>query len=405
MRQCPFCGHQNQNKDFFCVHCGELLPPRLSVARIVRNFFGVALVYTSFVMFALCERHGVCVFIGIGCIIGSIALFRRSKRERQEKKLLKSRNSQRKNTPAKVNEAPRESISQAQGRTVRGASPQVRALLSAIPADVYELLYISGKDTPDSTPGSLNEPSFIDLSLPVVSERSAMWDAVDVGYYPSYRDLSPEQRGVYLSWLADISRDVPIGYVFIFYYGLERLLYTPLADKACDMIIKLRKYHRNNSFNNYSADALIMYARAKKDPASIAGMENMPDTLRVWLAVNSQGYLTADDIADTYRVWGFDNPRYITGADGLAELFRLRLTDAIVDRYGEGVLRVDSIRTSRKKDLLLANYSLPENMRHGKLPDVTQDNTLRSKIYALLCTTHEAVKVEAREIRKAARKE
>lgn len=114
MRQCPFCGHQNQNKDFFCVHCGELLPPRLSVARIVRNFFGVALVYTSFVMFALCERHGVCVFIGIGCIIGSIALFRRSKRERQEKKLLKSRNSQRKNTPAKVNEAPRESISQAQ---------------------------------------------------------------------------------------------------------------------------------------------------------------------------------------------------------------------------------------------------------------------------------------------------
>ena len=43
-------------------------------------------------------------------------------------------------------------------------------------------------------------------------------------YYPSYAGLSPEQRWVYLNWLTDVSQPVYIGYVFLYYYGLERQL-------------------------------------------------------------------------------------------------------------------------------------------------------------------------------------
>lgn len=50
-----------------------------------------------------------------------------------------------------------------------------------------------------------------------VSER-------EFGYWPSYSEITPRARRAYLSWLAGGRRDpeADIGYVFLFFYGLER---------------------------------------------------------------------------------------------------------------------------------------------------------------------------------------
>ena len=62
----------------------------------------------------------------------------------------------------------------------------------------------------------------------------------DIGYYPSYKNLKAENRYVYLNWLRDVTAPIPIGYVFIFYYGLERHLLFGKFEQAFDMIVKLR---------------------------------------------------------------------------------------------------------------------------------------------------------------------
>ena len=45
-----------------------------------------------------------------------------------------------------------------------------------------------------------------------------------LGYWPSYRDLSKKGKSAYLLWLASDRSDpkVPIGYLFIYFYGIER---------------------------------------------------------------------------------------------------------------------------------------------------------------------------------------
>jgi len=50
-------------------------------------------------------------------------------------------------------------------------------------------------------------------------------------YWPSYCEVSPRARAAYLRWLEDGRRDEStyIGYVFLFFYGLERRLLGDLG--------------------------------------------------------------------------------------------------------------------------------------------------------------------------------
>ncbi len=65
------------------------------------------------------------------------------------------------------------------------------------------------------------EPSCIDPDLAV---GGPVDDREDLGFWPSYEAITPAQRVAYLRWLSSGRRtpDVSIGYVFLFFYGLER---------------------------------------------------------------------------------------------------------------------------------------------------------------------------------------
>ena len=131
--------------------------------------------------------------------------------------------------------------------------------------------------------GGAPEPALINPRLPV--NRSNPFRAGQgMSYWPSYSDISPENRAAYLEWLADGRRspDAYIGYVFLFFYGLER---RALIDSATDpgiasempRIIReveelLAVYGHNGSFSTY-AGGLLELCRWKFDPVGSATRE------------------------------------------------------------------------------------------------------------------------------------
>lgn len=66
------------------------------------------------------------------------------------------------------------------------------------------------------------DPCLINPVLPVAAQANL--SEREFGYWPSYSQISSTARRAYLSWLAGGRRDAEadIGYVFLFFYGLER---------------------------------------------------------------------------------------------------------------------------------------------------------------------------------------
>ncbi|MEY2562830.1 MAG: hypothetical protein QOH88_1023 [Verrucomicrobiota bacterium] len=104
------------------------------------------------------------------------------------------------------------------------------------------------------------EPSAIILSLQV--GEMAAHPSQQFGYYPSYDGISPAQRRCYLEWLAAGRKDADpsqrsLGYLFIFFYGLERriLIERDRNPALIEEIIRLLYHygpaHKSRSLRSY----------------------------------------------------------------------------------------------------------------------------------------------------------
>ncbi len=96
-------------------------------------------------------------------------------------------------------------------------------------------------------------------------------------YWPSYSDMSPRARAAYLAWLAG-GRNNPrvyIGYVFVYFYGLERRLVTETSRNP-ENAVEYRRltgevrrlleiYRGNHSFRQYATG--LLDAATILDPA------------------------------------------------------------------------------------------------------------------------------------------
>ena len=101
-----------------------------------------------------------------------------------------------------------------------------------------------------------------------------------LGYWPHYSKLSGTCRGAYLQWLASGKEDpgVNIGYVFLYFYGLERRILLDhknglVSDEEFkDIYIEVKRlkgiYGTNRSFNNYSSDFLEYMLMIRPDLAT-----------------------------------------------------------------------------------------------------------------------------------------
>lgn len=126
------------------------------------------------------------------------------------------------------------------------------------------MLYVGGKLK------ALNggtEPSLINGQQIVAREGN--YCTSQMGYWPSYAGASPQTRRAYLNWLSDgrSNPDCDIGYVFLFFYGLERRV---IADSRNDptarndwpaIVVELRRLlviygEKSGSFNRYAGELL-----------------------------------------------------------------------------------------------------------------------------------------------------
>lgn len=84
-----------------------------------------------------------------------------------------------------------------------------------------------------TTPMGYNDPCLIDPSKPVAARGD--YTEREMGYWPSYSDIPKTARRAYLNWLAGgrLDPEADIGYVFIYFYGLER---RAIIDAANDPV-------------------------------------------------------------------------------------------------------------------------------------------------------------------------
>lgn len=116
------------------------------------------------------------------------------------------------------------------------------------------------------------DPALINPNLKAASAQTDP-KGQNLNYWPSYADIPPASRGAYLNWLDSGRRDVEydIGYVFLFFYGLERRLlfdaqHDSNARKEVPSLIEeleeLNSIHgpQNHSFRRY-CENLLAYTR------------------------------------------------------------------------------------------------------------------------------------------------
>lgn len=106
-----------------------------------------------------------------------------------------------------------------------------------------------------------NENCLIDPKLPIASRADVSGQYLP--YWPSYGDIAPSSRKAYLDWLAGPRSDptINIGYVFLYFYGLERRLMLEATASDRDEIRAeisrlLGIYGENHSFRRYAVTLL-----------------------------------------------------------------------------------------------------------------------------------------------------
>ena len=217
------------------------------------------------------------------------------------------------------------------------------------------MIYV-GKGLPAIAGGAAVEPALIDPNL-TVNRDSPDTSGESLGYWPSYSRLAPETRAGYLRWLADGRQDprAPLGFIFLFFYGLERRLILDAAQissaqkEAQELAEEIRRLYRiygaHRSFRNY-AQQLLVFVRFKLleppaydfDPPPKSGGYELPLELAIPL-----GQLAKDRRPVPTRwalAWLLSDPsaRLRTPATRCEGEFLKLFAIRYADRHGDGIV-------------------------------------------------------------------
>lgn len=107
-----------------------------------------------------------------------------------------------------------------------------------------------------------------------------------LNYWPSFTGLTSLQKGIFIKWLASGKKDpdIDIGYVFIYYYGLEyrALKEQQNLEEILFELIRLAQIYHNHSFQNYSLSLIsyliykIKYFSEEKKSSILNFIKNIP---------------------------------------------------------------------------------------------------------------------------------
>ena len=200
--------------------------------------------------------------------------------------------------------------------------------------------------------GYTAESSLIDPTLKINS-KSPDYNGDDMGYWPSYGHISPRSRAAYIEWLASdrSNPDCYIGYVFLYFYGIERRLLVdggniPAAERIT-LVSELRRlksiYGANRSFNGYVTNLLahswaLYSSEDQPDISLLVAKRNFTSVFKLLLGKTvAKGKPISDQLA---LAWVRSHPEFSLRTPArrceseFDQLFRLRYQE----KFGGGLV-------------------------------------------------------------------
>ena len=108
--------------------------------------------------------------------------------------------------------------------------------------DIGGMVYVGSG--PLSESGSGRDNAFIDPSKSV-AQRGGDFNGQGMSYWPNYSTIDSRSRATYLDWLSSGRSDTRfnVGYVFLYFYGLERRVFVDNADahERADILAEVRR--------------------------------------------------------------------------------------------------------------------------------------------------------------------
>ena len=270
------------------------------------------------------------------------------------------------------------------------------------------MIYV-GTRLPTSSPYKQVDPCLINPKLRV-NKKQPDCAGKEMSYWPSYSDISPGARAAYLEWLMGDRKDpnVYIGYVFLFFYGLERRVFTDLITLKSDSLAELIQiiheverlvalYPDSDSFQSYAirfieACKLICSADSFAEATPILENTGWRIPLNTQVILGSMVAAGKPIPADWLLSWYVhsESTRLRTPATRCAKEFQKLLRLKYAERYGEGMV-IEPNKSRLKIEYRPASsgfsYSAIE-LKIGDLPDVTVLTAPLKKIQVLVddCT-------------------
>ena len=234
----------------------------------------------------------------------------------------------------------------------------------------------------------VGEPSAISINFPVAEGQFQK-----LNYYPSYSELTPEQRDGFLSWLStDLSNIPDIGFAFLLLYCLERhILHDEYLEESLKIISKLQGQISNGSFDYYSSTSIgyILFIHKRLDLLKYVDLNKCDIKLQILLSHR----LSADQLIALASKVDFRNQHYIKE---YPELFKKALVENLKRNFGSEYFEYElsNIQKLKKEPYMFSNYSLRKGNNRPDLlmPDPLSDRKLCHDIYAELQKAHDQVK-------------
>lgn len=256
-----------------------------------------------------------------------------------------------------------------------------------------------------STPYGGDDPCLINPSLS--ASKNGDYAQRQTGYWPSYSTISSSARGAYLNWLAGGRQDpsADIGYVFLFFYGLER---RAVVDAASDpsaqsdwpiIAEELRRLlgiygETSGSFKRY-AGALLDWVSLAEHPARLyeKPIPSFPRAYELPLYVRlALGQAAVDSVAVPARLalaWAKLEPGISlrTPAIRCAEQFDALFVQKYEQAFGSGMTLP---RNRTKLKLMYRPASAGFNgyreltLTFGDVPDITVLTSPKKKLEELV---------------------
>lgn len=259
------------------------------------------------------------------------------------------------------------------------------------------------------------DASLVDSSLPVRRDADMRYQDETLGYWPSFNRLSRSSRGAYLTWLASErdNPDVPLGYVFIYFYGLERRILVDskeggVTDPEFELIYqelqRLRSiYGSNRSFAGYSLRLMELMALMRPRVVAFEGQdEQRHDSLLFRYQLATQVSKGEPISAPLALAWLKNSQEYTlrTPARRCAEQFAALFAQKYADLFGDGM-----IVKPNKTRLTLHYYSASASLRGFSLeqPGLPDPSVLKApvkKMIAIADTCTESLSAYSRYLGK-----